>query len=395
MFWWIILSGLGYKLELPRRSHFGAGSIARVEEAVRQFKARKVFIISDSGVAKAGLVEHLVDVIKEHTKRVAVFDRTEPEPTIKSIESALAALRGAGDVDLLVSLGGGSVMDTAKCANVVAMNGGSILDYEEGKDNKKEIDRLLPHVAIPTTAGTGSESTVWAIFIDPKRRFKAGIQDPRLIADMIILDPDVTTTMPPRVTAATGMDALTHAIEAFVSAYANPFTDALSAKSVKIIADSLRTAYSDGKNVEARGNMLLASYMAGIAFSNSSCGIVHTLAETIGGFYRISHGITNSLMLPNVMEFNASSRREKFSRIAELMGEDIKGTSLQSGAAKSIDAVRRLAEDIELPRTLREVGVKKKDISTLVAMAFPWANISGNPREVTQDQLRDLYEKTF
>lgn len=389
------MCGLCYKLELPKRSHFGAGSIAKVEEAVRLFKARKVFIISDPGVAKAGLIDHLVDVIIKRAKRVAVFDRTEPEPTIRSIENALVALRSAGDVDLLVSLGGGSVMDTAKCANIVATNGGSVLDYEEGKESKKNIDKLIPHVAIPTTAGTGSEGTVWAIFIDPKRKFKAGIQDPRLIADMIILDPEVTTTMPPRITAGTGMDALTHAIEAFVSVYASPFTDALSAKSIKLIADSLRTAYNDGEDIEARGNMLLASYMAGIAFSNSSCGIVHTLAETIGGFYRIPHGITNSLMLPSVMEFNASSRREKFSRIAELMGEDIKGISLQAGAAKSVDAVRRLAEDIELPRTLREVGVKKKDISTLAAMAFPWANISGNPREVTQDQLRGLYEKTF
>jgi len=387
--------GLCYKLELPRRSHFGAGSIAKVEEAVRLFKARKVFIISDQGVAKAGLIDHLVDVLMKRAKRVAVFDRTEPEPTTKSIENALVALRTAGDVDLLVSLGGGSVMDTAKSANIVATNGGSILDYEEGKESKKNIDKLIPHVAIPTTAGTGSEGTVWAIFIDPKRKFKAGIQDSRLIADMIILDPEVTTTMPPRVTAATGMDALTHAIESFVSVYANPFTDALSAESVKLVANSLRTAYNDGKNIEARGNMLLASYMAGIAFSNSSCGIVHTLAETLGGFYRIPHGITNSLMLPSVMEFNASSRREKLSRIAELMGEDIKGISLQAGAAKAVDAVRKLAEDIELPRTLREVGVKKKDIPTLATMAFPWANVSGNPREVTQDQLRDLYEKTF
>ena len=389
------MCGVCYKLELPKRSHFGAGSIAKVEEAVRLFKAPRVFIISDPGVAKAGLVDHLADVVMERAKSVAVFDRTEPEPTVKSIESALVALRSAGDVDLLVSLGGGSVMDTAKCANIVATNGGSVLDYEEGKESKKNIDKLIPHVAIPTTAGTGSEGTVWAIFIDPKRKFKAGIQDPRLIADMIILDPEVTTTMPPRVTAATGMDALTHAIEAFVSVYANPFTDALSARSIKLIADSLRTAYSDGEDIEARGNMLLASYMAGIAFSNSSCGIVHTLAETIGGFYRIPHGVTNSLMLPGVMEFNASSRLEKFSMIAELMGENIKGTSLQAGARISVDAVRRLAEDIELPRTLREVGVKKKDISRLAAMAFPWANISGNPREVTQDQLRNLYEKTF
>jgi len=384
-----------YKLELPKKTYFGAGSLTKVEEALRLFKARNVLVISDRGVAKAGHIDRLVEVIMKRAKHVEVFDRTEPEPTIQSIDDALVALKNAIDVDLLVSLGGGSVMDTTKSANIVASNGGSILDYEDGNESRKVIDKLLPHVAIPTTAGTGSEATVWTIFVDPKRKFKAGIQDSRLIADLVILDPEVTTTMPPVVTAATGMDALTHAIESFVSVYANPYTDALSAKSIKLIADNLRSAYNDGRNIEARGNMLLASYMAGMAFSNSSCGIVHTLAETLGGFYRIPHGITNSLMLPSVMEFNASSRQEKFSRIAELMGEDINGVDAQAGAERSVDAVRRLAEDVRLPRTLREVGVKKKDISTLASMAFPWANISGNPREVTQDQLMNLYERTF
>jgi len=295
----------------------------------------------------------------------------------------------------LISLGGGSVMDTAKCANIVAMNGGSILDYEDGRENKRAIDELIPHVAVPTTAGTGSEATVWAIFIDPTRKFKSGIQDPRLIADLVMLDPNVTATMPPHLTAATGMDALTHAIEAFVSVCSNEFTDALAVKAIMLIADSLRTAVDNGGDIGARGNMLLASYMAGIAFSNSSCGIVHTLAETLGGFYRIPHGVTNSLMLPSVMEFNSSARRDKFARIAELMGEDTRDLSGQVAADRSVAAVRRLSKDIRLPQALREVGVRKSDISALVALAYPWANISGNPREVTKGQLRELYEKTF
>ena len=389
------MDGLVHKLELPKRTRFGPRSIEEIEDDIGLFNERNVFVISDRGVAEAGLINSLIDVIEKRTRRVEVFDRTEPEPTVQSVESATAAMRNAGDVDLLVSLGGGSVMDTAKCANIVVTNGGSILDYEEGKENRRDIDKLIPHVAIPTTAGTGSEATVWAIFIDPRRKFKTGVQDPRLIADLVILDPDVTTTMPPRVTAATGMDALTHAIESYVSEYANPFTEALSVKSIELIADNLRTAYNDGKDIEARGNMLLASYMAGIAFSNSSCGIVHTLAETLGGFYRIPHGITNSLMLPSVMEFNASARREKFSRIAGLMGEVVKSAGSQASALKSVDAVRRLAKNLGLPLKLREVGVRKMDIPTLATMAFPWANISGNPKEATLGQLRDLYEETF
>ena len=389
------MNGLAYKLELPKRTHIGPGSLNRIEEAIRLFRARCVFVISDRAVAKAGHIDRLVEVISRRTRRVAVFDRTEPEPTTQSINHALAALKNASDVDLIVSLGGGSVIDTAKSANIVATNGGFILEYEDGTENKKDIDRLLPHIAIPTTAGTGSEATVWTIFIDPRRKFKAGIQDPRLIADLVILDPSVTTTMPPQVTASTGMDALTHAIESFVSVYANPFTDALCVKSIKLISDNLRSAYRDGNDIEARGNMLLASYMAGIAFSNSSCGIVHTLAETLGGFYRIPHGITNSLMLPAVMEFNAPSRQEKFSRIAELMGEDIYGLSLQNAARRSADAARRLTKDVGLPLTLREAGIKRRDIPRLSSMAFPWANISGNPRKVTKNQLTKLYERTF
>lgn len=386
---------LVHKLELPKRTRFGPGSLRSIEDDIDLFSAKSVLVISDRGVAEAGLVDRLVNVIEKRTRRIEVFDRTEPEPTVQSVASATAAMRNAGDIDLLISLGGGSVMDTAKCANIVATNGGSILDYEEGKKNKRDIDKLLPHVAIPTTAGTGSEATIWTIFIDPSRKFKTGVQDSRLMPDLVILDPDVTTTMPPRVTAATGMDALTHAIESYVSEYANPFTEALSVESIELIADNLRTAYNDGKDIEARGNMLLASYMAGIAFSNSSCGIVHTLAETLGGFYRIPHGITNSLMLPNVMEFNTSARREKFSKIAGLMGEVVKSAGSQAGALKSVDAVRRLAKDLGLPRKLREVGVRKEDVPTLATMAFPWANVSGNPRKATLEQLRNLYEETF
>jgi alcohol dehydrogenase len=201
--------------------------------------------------------------------------------------------------------------------------------------------------------------------------------------------------MPQHVTAATGMDALTHAIESYVSEYANPFTEALSIESIELIANNLRIAYKDGKNIEARENMLLASYMAGIAFSNSSCGIVHTLAETLGGYYRIPHGVTNSLMLPGVMEFNANSRRKKFSKIAGLMGEVVENPGLQAGALKSVDAVRRMTRDLGLPRKLREVGVSRKDTPTLAAMALPWANISGNPRRTTLRQLKKLYDEAF
>lgn len=380
---------------LPKRTRYGQESIEAIKEDIRHFKAKTVFIISDRNLANAGLTTRLIDALEGSTNRTEIFDRTEPEPTVQSVGAATAAIQEVKNVDMLVSLGGGSVMDTAKCANIMAANGGSILDYEEGRENGRKIGNLLPHAAIPTTAGTGSEATVWAIFIDPKRKFKTGVQDPRLIADQVILDPSATITMPPMVTAATGMDALTHAIESYVSEYANSFTDALALKSIELIASNLRTATKDGEDIEARSCMLLASYMAGIAFSNSSCGIVHTLAETLGGFYRISHGVANSLMLPRVMKFNLTANHEKFSQIASLMGEDIKKKASRAVASKSVDAVVKLRKELGLPTKMREVGVRKKDIPTLARMAFRWANASGNPRSATLNQLRTIYDDTY
>jgi alcohol dehydrogenase len=379
----------------PRKTFIGTGSVENLAQVVKGYDAKRVYLVTDKEIVKAKLVASVSEVLAGAEADVSLFDGTEPEPTLSSVDAASDAMRRARDVDLIVSLGGGSVMDVAKCADVVFMNGGSILEFEDGADDSRTILRLLPHVAIPTTAGTGSEATVWAVFIDPKRRFKTAVQSPDLMPNVAILDPMMTVTMPPRVSAGTGMDALTHAIEAFVSSYATPLTESLCAKAIELVAQNLRTAVKAGEVLEARTNMLIASYMAGMAFSNSTLGIVHTLAEAMGGYYRIPHGVTNSLMLPYVMEFNASAALAKFARIAELMGEDTTGLSTERAAELSWHAVRKLSRDTGLPQALRDVGFRKDDLEGLVAIADKWANVSGNPKEISRDEIEMLYLRAY
>ncbi|HEX9907525.1 MAG TPA: iron-containing alcohol dehydrogenase [Thermoplasmata archaeon] len=389
------MSGGIKKLETPGRTYFGAGASSKIVEVVDHYSAKKVFVVTDKGVRRAGLLDTLLGLLRETRAKIGVFDGTESEPTVKSVAAATEAIADAGGSDLIISLGGGSVMDVAKCANVVHMNGGSILDYEDGISNPKTARRILPHVAIPTTAGTGSEATVWAVFIDPKRKFKTGIQNPGLIANVAILDPEMTRTMPANVTAATGMDALTHAIEAYVSVYANPLTEAYCVRAISLAARSLRKAVKDGDDIGARSDMLLSSYMAGSAFSNSSLGIVHTLAEAMGGYYRIPHGMTNALMLPHVMEFNLKASTDKFAEIANLMGARTAGLGKRDAALLSVKAVSRLCDDVGLPRRLRDVGVMREDFRNLVDIADRWANLSGNPREISRSQIEHLYKKAY
>ena len=371
-------------LTLPQRVEWGPGAVTRVADAVNALEAARAFVVTDAAVVAAGHVERLLAVLPPAV-RTTVYDGVEPEPTVAAVEQAADALRAAKDVDVIVSLGGGSVIDAAKNAGVLALNGGSLTDYEDGADPARTIDRVLPHIAVPTTAGTGSEATAWAVFVDPARRLKNAVYDPRLVPIVAVLDPELTVSVPPAVTAGTGMDALTHAMEAFVSRLANPATDALALQAVELVALHLRRAVTEGGDLEARAGMLLASFLAGAAFSNSSCGLVHTLSEALGGFYRLPHGITNGVLLAPVMEFNAPACAARSARLgAALAGVPDAG----AGAA-----VRSLAADIGLPRSLAELGVPRGDLTALAAAAFEWANDAGNPRDVTLDQVHGLLER--
>jgi len=380
---------------LPKRTYAGVGAVTRAAGAARELGARSVFVFTDRALVATGALDRLVQTLTTESLAVTVFDDTEPEPTVAAVGRAAVALNNAADSDLLVSLGGGSVIDTAKCANVLALNGGALTDYEDGATAPHEISRLLPHVVIPTTAGTGSEASVWAVFVDQQRHVKNAISDPRLIADVAILDPALTTTLPPRSTAGTGMDALTHAVEASVSQFASPLTDALAAQAVALIARSLRRAVVAGDDLEARADLLLGSFLAGAAFSNSSCGLVHTLSEALGGFFRTPHGVTNGLLLAPVMEFNRRAAPERFAQLAAGLGVDVTGLTTDEAGRGAVAAVRQLAADIGLSETLRDLGVGRDDLAALADAAAEWAGESGNPREADEAQILALYEEAF
>jgi alcohol dehydrogenase class IV len=384
-----------FTLHLPRRVHVGTGSLARLRDALGELSARSVFLVTDAALVRLGLVDELLRALAPGALRVKVFDEIESEPRIACIEGAAAALAAAAPVDALISLGGGSVIDVAKCANVVAGNGGAVTDYEAGAADPRQIATLLPHIAVPTTAGTGSEATAWAVFIDPERGVKNAIFDPRLVAELAILEPGLTVTLPPLVTAGTGMDALTHAIEAYVSVLANPFTKALAATAIKLIARNLTAAVADGHDLAARTDMLQASFLAGAAFSNSSCGLVHTLSEAIGGVYRTPHGITNAVLLPTVMAFNLEAEPAAYAAIATFLAAAAAGSSEREAAESSVVAVRDLATAIGLPCSLAELGVGADAIPALAEAAALWADESGNPRQADQQQLAELYMKVY
>jgi len=380
---------------LPKRTYAGAGAVTRAAEAARELGARSLFVFTDRTLVATGALDRLVATLRSESLAVTVFDDTEPEPTVAAVGRAAVSLSNAADTDLIVSLGGGSVIDTAKCANVLACNGGSLSDYEDGGAAPRGIARLLPHVVIPTTAGTGSEASIWAVWVDTERRTKNGISDPHLIADVAILDAALTTALPPRVTAGTGMDALTHAIEASVSQFASPLTDALAAQAVELIGRSLRRAVVAGDDLDARADMLLGSFLAGAAFSNSSCGLVHTLAEAVGGFFRTPHGLTNALLLAPVMEFNRSAAAGRIARLAAGLGVDDAGLTIDEAGRAAVAAVRQLTADIGLSETLRDLGVGRGDLVVLADAAAEWANESGNPREADRAQILALFEEAF
>ena len=397
------------------RAKFGVGAVDELGYEVKAFGAENVLIITDEGVARAGLVQRVTASLEAQRINFEVWDGVEPEPSLSSMREAINFAKTLR-VDLFIALGGGSSIDTAKVTNLVLTHGGDILDYIAPPygGGKKIPAPCRPLIAIPTTAGTGSETSSAAIISLPDKKFKAGIVNDYLRPSLALLDPLLTTTMPPRVTAHTGMDALTHAIEAYtVRSYdakpkpetpaerpiyggANPFTDLLAAKAIEFIGGSLREAVYHGWNLEARSNMLLASFLAGVAFSNAGLGAVHAAAFPVGGRFHIPHGLACALLLPAVMEYNLPSNYMKFAEIAALLGENVEGMDVREAAELSIEAVKNLERDIGIPSGLSEVGITKEDIPELAEEAIKVRRmLIGNPRPITKEDMEKIYENAL
>lgn len=375
----------------PKKTRFGVGVVGEVGEEVALLGGTRVLVVSDPGLRGAGIVDRVVAAISEHVQQVEVFDAVVANPMDDDCAkgAALAADIGA---DLVVGLGGGSSMDTAKTIAVLITHGGEPKDYFGADTLTKSI---APLICVPTTSGTGSEVTPFAVITDSKTRVKMNILDSRVVPLSSFVDPGLTVSMPVMLTASTGMDALTHAVEAYTCNLANPLTDALALKAITIIAKSLRAAVADGSDLDARTEMALGSLIAGYAFGNADVGGVHCMAEAIGGFYDTPHGVANSVFLPLVTEFNVPSNVQKHADIARALGADTAGMAPEDAAAAGVQAIRQLAKDLQIPRFSDLPGVKESDFETLAKLAAANVSAESNPRPAGDREYLELFREAW
>ena len=376
---------------IPAVNIMGLGCLDEAMTAIRNYGFRKALIVTDAGLAKAGVADKVVELLALQDVDSVIFDGAKPNPSIANVELGLGLLKESR-CDFVVSLGGGSPHDCAKGIALCATNGGQIRDYE-GVDRSSKPQ--LPLIAINTTAGTASEMTRFCIITDETRHVKMAIVDRNVTPLMSVNDPALMVAMPKSLTAATGMDALTHAIEAYVSTAATPITDACALKAITLISNNLRLAVRDGSDLPARENMAYAQFLAGMAFNNASLGFVHAMAHQLGGFYDLPHGVCNAVLLPHVQSFNASVCAARLTDVAHAMGVDTHGTSPEEGGRDAIAAIRSLAHDVDIPAGLRDLGVRLNDVPVLAANALKDACGLTNPRAADQRQIEEIFRSAF
>ncbi|RLG34249.1 alcohol dehydrogenase [Methanosarcinales archaeon] len=381
-----------FTVQLPNRVVFGVGIEEKIGAEAKGLGAKKALVITDAMMEKTGLLEKIEKPLKEVIE-VDILDQIEPEPTLAAAETVAEAARGA-KYDLIVGVGGGSVMDMAKVASAAASN------PEQGVGDflgaNKIANPSVPKILIPTTAGTGAEATPFALLIVGEK--KKAIASPYNLADVVLIDPTFTATMPPKVTASTGMDALSHAIEAFLSTGSNPLTDSFALEAIRKIANNLEEAFSHGDNLDARLKMALAALLAGLAFGNAGVIAGHAAAHTFGAKYKIPHGVSAALALPYMMEYNAvkSEAREKLAKVAREMGEDISGMTDEEAATKAVACVKNMLEKLDLPTRLVDLDVPKEDLPDLAdAMSKEKGYLARNPRKIEYEDAVKMFERMW
>ena len=382
---------------IPNVTLVGAGCSAQIPDRLKSIGGKKPLVVTDQGIVAVGILKQITSILESAGMPYAVFDKTVPNPTDKNVEAAFAMYQAEG-CDSIITLGGGSSHDCGKGVGFLAGNGGKIHDFE-GVD--KSNNPFPPYVAVNTTAGTASEMTRFCIITDTSRKVKMAIVDWRCTPSVAIDDPNLMMGMPPALTAATGMDALTHAVEAYVSTAATPMTDACAEKAMEYINRYLRRAVANGRDKEAREGMCYAQYLAGMAFNNASLGHVHAMAHQLGGFYDLPHGECNAILLPYVSEYNRIANRRRFTRIAELLGENTQGLSSDASSRLAIKAIRILSSDVGIPEGLIALGkrygkdVREEDIPTMTANAQKDACGLTNPRAMTDAAVAAIYKEAL
>lgn len=375
-------------VEVPTRMVHGAGAISHLGETLRELGVTRPLLVTDPGVAAAGLVDRALD----HLEEAIVFDQVRPNPDIALVDGGAKVYADSGR-DGLVALGGGSSMDTAKSIGVVIQHGGSILDYEWGHDPIER--RIPPLVAIPTTAGTGSEVTLWAVITDHDRKIKFNVGGTPLIGPHVaLIDPELMLGLPPAVTAATGMDALSHAIECYTCDYHQPFNDAVALQAIELVAGWLRTAVNEGSDLEARTHMAHAATLGGMAYGTESAGAAHAMSQSAGGVHDCPHGALTARVLGPVCEYNAPADPGRYARIAQGLGVDTSGLAPLEAAVAGVEELYRLTDDVGIP-TMEELGFSEDEIPMLARIAYEDPQTMGNPREVDVAGYEEIYRNAF
>lgn len=384
-------SGPTHRFRMPTEVAFSRGCVDQAGVAAKRFAKERVLVVTDRGVAGAGLLDRVTAPLDAAGLRYAVFDGVEPNPSIETVGRGLDAFRASG-AEAIIAVGGGSSIDAAKAISILATNGGNIADYE-GAD--KIPNPNVPLVAIPTTAGTASEVTIFFVITNRATKYKFSGGSVNATARVALLDPLLTESMPPKLTAAVGMDTLTHAIEAYTCKVAYPATSALAFDAAARAASYLPSAFENGHDLDAREQMLMACLEAGMAFSNSRLGNVHAMSHPVGGHFDVPHGLANAIILPYVMEYNLPAATVLYANLASALGCDMAGGSEEALAREAVDAVRALNRRLGIPERLGDVGVTRDAIPALAADAMKSGNIPINPRPTTYDDMVRLYEQAI
>lgn len=376
------------RIILNETSYFGSGAISSIVDEAKKRAYKKALVVTDKDLMKFGVSSKVTELLDKAGLAYEIYDDVKANPTIENVQTGVEAFKKAG-ADYLIAIGGGSVMDTAKAIGIIIKNPehADVVSLEGAVDTK---NKCVDIIAVPTTAGTAAEVTINYVITDVEKSRKFVCVDPHDIPIVAVIDSDMMSSMPKGLTAATGMDALTHAIEGYITKGAWEMTDMFELKAIELISKHLRSAVKGEK--EGREGMALAQYIAGMGFSNVGLGIVHSMAHPLGAVYDTPHGVANAIILPTVMEYNASASGDKYRQIAAAMGVDTTGMSIDDARKAAVDAVRQLSIDVGIPKTLSEVGVKEKDIPFLAESAMADACTPGNPKDPTVEDIIALYK---
>ena len=374
-------------------SYFGPGAREVLPKEVKRLGLHKAFVATDKDLIKFGVADKVLNVLKEAGIPYEIFSDIKPNPTVANVKAGVKAFAESG-ADFILAIGGGSSIDTSKAIGIITNNPefSDVVSLEGVADTKK---KSVPIIALPTTAGTAAEVTINYVITDEKNEKKMVCVDPNDIPAIAIIDAELMYTLPKSLTAATGLDALTHAIEGLITKGAWEMSDMFEIKAIEMINRYLETAVNEPQNPEARNGMAVAQYIAGMAFSNVGLGGVHGMAHPLGAIFDIPHGVANALLLPTIMEFNAPAALDKYVTIAKAMNVYKDGMSKEEAAQAAVDAVKSLAVRVGIPQHLSELGIKESDLPKLADSAIADVCTPGNPREVTRDIILDLYRKVL